>query len=82
MKASDHIAQAMEIIEHDSSPYRAELMIQLQHLRWAARMHERCVEARTIPPKETGLGHQTQGRTVLGHQTQTDAALELLDCSD
>lgn len=82
MLASHLIGQAVSIIAMNSSPYREELLTQLQHLVFASMMHERCVESKTIPPRETALGHKPKGVTVAGHSVQTDAALAALECGD
>ena len=34
------------------------------------------------PPRTTALGHKPKGRVVEGTHTQTDEALEALECSD
>ena len=34
------------------------------------------------PPRTTALGHHPKGRVVEGTHTQTDEALEALECSD
>ena len=82
MQASELIGQAVTIIARGSSPYRDELLTQLQHLVYASVMHERCLQSKSIPPKTTALGHRPSQKTVSGHSVATDQALELLDCSD
>ena len=82
MHASDLIQQAANIIAGGSSPYRDELLTQLQHLVFASVMHERCVVSETIPPKTTALGHKPSRTTVAGHSVQTDQALSVLCESD
>ena len=44
MRASNLIRQAANIIYGGSSPYRAELLAQLEHLAFASEMHESCCE--------------------------------------
>ena len=82
MLASHLIGQAVTIIARGSSPYRDELLTQLQHMIYATCMHEKCVVSKTIPPRETALGHKPKGVTVAGHSVQTDAALAALECGD
>ena len=82
MLASHLIGQAVSIIAMNSSPYREELLTQLQHLVFASMMHERCVESQSIPPKTTALGHKPKGVTVAGHSVQTDAAIAALEAGD
>ena len=59
MKASELIRRAAELIEYRSSPYQTELVTQLQHLHYAAIMHERVVSARhnviTVPRENVRL---------------------------
>lgn len=82
MTASEHIQLAIGIIGRHSSPYQQELITQLQHLRWAAMLHEGVIASPVIPPRETCLGHKPCGVTVAGHSVATDAALEALDGGD
>ena len=82
MRASELIGQAVTIIARGSSPYRNELLTQLQHMIYASRMHELCVKSQSIPPRETALGHKPKGITVAGHSVQTDAAIKALEAGD
>ena len=81
MKASEFLRHAIESVERESSPWRPELLKELNHIMRAIRMHESWV-GYTPPPRQTALGHKPQGVTVAGHSVQTDAALSALECSD
>ena len=80
MRASDLISQAVELIEHNSSPWMPELSTQLRHLVHVTMMHEGWIKPSA--PKETLLGHKPRNVTVAGHSVNTDAALCALDSGD
>lgn len=48
MSGSDYIRQAVQLIKTQPSPYRAELVVQLEKLERAARMHERCQDITNV----------------------------------
>ena len=81
-KASEHIAAAMHEIGDSSSPWRPALLMQLEHLKAVAVMHEMYAEKQDIAPRQTALGHKPAGITVEAHSVNTDAALAALECSD
>ena len=94
MRASDIILKAIEMVERDSSPWRPELLAELNHTLRAAYLHESWIKP--APPRETAsataFSRDTASTTALGHHptrgvvdtrlTATDKALEVLDCSD
>lgn len=80
MRASDIILKAIEVVERDSSPWRPELLAELNHTLRAAYLHESWIKP--APPRETALGHKPKGITVAGHSVATDKALQALECSD
>ena len=97
MKATELITQAIQHINEQKSPWRDDLITELIVLLKVTAMHEDYHRnifttelsdvakiAHAIPTSANGtaLGHKPHQKVVAPQHVATDAALEVLNCSD